>query len=106
GPEEPCASAERIRSALGDDVDKNTRRLHRDIGAARRDLHFVNRVEVHDERTTVGDIVSVHAVNKPAALAVTRASREHADLLAVVGATDVLTIAGDPWCLCQHLEHI
>src|SRR5207247_550983 len=97
---------ERVRSTPGDDVDKHPGGLHCDIGASRRDLHLFDGVEVDDKRTPVGDVVPVDAVDEPPRLPVTGASGEHAGLLAVVGPSDVLTIAGDTWCLGQHLEHI
>ena len=106
GSKQPRRSVERIRSALGDDVDEHAGRLHRDVGASGRDLHLLDRVEVDGERTSVGDVVPIDAVDEPSPLTVGGAAGKHPDLLAVVRAADVLPIRRDPRRLRQHLEHV
>ena len=56
--------------------------------------------------TAVREVVAIDAVHEPSPLPAPGASREHAGLLAVMGAPDVLPVAGDARRLRQHLEHI
>src|SRR6185436_16255860 len=84
-------AAEVVRAALGHDVDLHARGLNARIGAAGRDLHFLERVEVvvRRGRTGGGEVGDVDAVDVPRRLRADRAFGNVDRLLAGLVSADV-----------------